>query len=185
MKCPAGGGAELLHDTSDVPHTYKGQTTTFSALSADFCPACGEILLDSAEADRYGASVCAFNKRGNAATVDSRYIAEVRKKLALDQREAGEIFAGDVNAFSRCENGKTGPPLALVKLLKLLDRHPELLDEVRSAQRVADGSSRGVGSLPRTPSRVEGRGRWPRSAQPGWADLAQPSSPTGSAVTGP
>lgn len=42
-------------------------------------------------------------------------------------------FGSGVNAFSRYENGKTEPPLALVKLLKLLDRHPELLNEVRSA----------------------------------------------------
>ncbi|WP_365304973.1 type II toxin-antitoxin system MqsA family antitoxin [uncultured Thiodictyon sp.] len=31
------------------------------------------------------------------------------------------------------ETSKTKPSLALVKLLKVLDRHPELLDEVRSA----------------------------------------------------
>jgi hypothetical protein len=31
------------------------------------------------------------------------------------------------------ENGKTRPPLALVKLLKVLDRHPDLLDEVKVA----------------------------------------------------
>ena len=55
----------------------------------------------------------------------------MRKKLALDQREAAEIFGGGVNAFSRYENGKTRPSLALVKLLKVLDRHPELLEEVR------------------------------------------------------
>jgi HTH-type transcriptional regulator/antitoxin MqsA len=54
----------------------------------------------------------------------------VRKKLALDQRQAAEIFGGGVNAFSRYENGKTKPPLALVKLLKVLDSHPELLDEI-------------------------------------------------------
>jgi HTH-type transcriptional regulator / antitoxin MqsA len=57
----------------------------------------------------------------------------VRKKLALHQREAAEIFGGGVNAFSRYENGKTKPPLALVKLLKVLDRHPDLLAEVKSA----------------------------------------------------
>jgi HTH-type transcriptional regulator/antitoxin MqsA len=38
-----------------------------------------------------------------------------------------------VNAFSRYENGKTRPPLALVKLLKVLGKHPELLGEVRAA----------------------------------------------------
>ena len=42
-------------------------------------------------------------------------------------------FGGGVNAFSRYENGKTKPPLALVKLLKVLDRHPDLLSEVRGA----------------------------------------------------
>ena len=61
------------------------------------------------------------------------YIAKVRRKLDLDQRQAAELFGGGVNAFSRYENGKTKPPLALVKLFKLLDRHPDLLNEVRSA----------------------------------------------------
>jgi HTH-type transcriptional regulator/antitoxin MqsA len=73
----------------------------------------------------------AFNKLVNAALVDPQFIASVRKKLDLDQREAAEIFGGGVNAFSRYENGKAKPPLALVKLLKVLDRHPELLSEVR------------------------------------------------------
>jgi HTH-type transcriptional regulator/antitoxin MqsA len=57
----------------------------------------------------------------------------VRKKLDLDQREAAEIFGGGINAFSRYEAGKTRPSLALVRLLKLLERHPDLLDEIRTA----------------------------------------------------
>lgn len=61
------------------------------------------------------------------------FIASVNRKLELDQREASEKFGGGVNAFSRYENGKTKPPLALVKLLKVLDRHPEPLGEVRAA----------------------------------------------------
>ncbi len=73
----------------------------------------------------------AFSKQVNAAIVDPKFIAIVRKKLMLDQREAAEILGGGVNAFSRYENGKTKPPLALVKLPKLLDRHPDLLNEVR------------------------------------------------------
>jgi HTH-type transcriptional regulator/antitoxin MqsA len=56
----------------------------------------------------------------------------LHQKLALDQQEAAEIFGGGVNAFSRYENGKTKPSLALVKLLKLLDTHPELLQEVKA-----------------------------------------------------
>lgn len=75
----------------------------------------------------------AFSKQVNAAIVDPKFIAIVRKKLMLDQREAAEISGGGVNAFSRSKNGKTKQPLALVKLLKVLDRHPDLLNEVRMA----------------------------------------------------
>jgi len=114
-------------------YTYKGESTVLPAVSGDFCPACGEVVLGSAESTRTSAAMLAFNKQVNAAIVDPGFIAGVRKKLSLDQREAAEIFGGGVNAFSRYENGKTKPPLALVKLLKVLDRHPDLLDEVKAA----------------------------------------------------
>ena len=53
-------------------------------------------------------------------------------KLRLDQQEAAELFGGGANAFSRYETCKTKPALALVKLFKVLDRHPDLLAEVRA-----------------------------------------------------
>lgn len=133
MKCPVCGAAELIHDTRDLSYTYKGETTVISAVTGDFCPACDESITDMAESDRVMREMQAFNKQVNAAIVDPVFIMNVRKKLDLDQREAAEIFGGGVNAFSRYENGKTKPPLALVKLFKLLDRHPDLLSEVRAA----------------------------------------------------
>jgi len=133
MKCPVCGAAELVHDTRDVPYTYKGETTVIPAVTADFCPACDESITDMAETDRVMREMQAFNKQVNAAIVDPSFIVQVRKKLDLGQREAADIFGGGINAFSRYENGKTKPPLALVKLFKLLDKHPDLLNEVRSA----------------------------------------------------
>jgi HTH-type transcriptional regulator/antitoxin MqsA len=133
MKCPACGAAELVRDTRELVYTYKGETTTIPDVAGDFCPACGESVHDPAASARVSAATLAFNRQVNASIVDPAFIATVRKKLALDQREAAEIFGGGINAFSRYENGKTKPPLALVKLLKVLDRHPELLNEVRTA----------------------------------------------------
>lgn len=133
MKCPCCGAAELIHDTRDVSYTYKGESTTIPEVTGDFCPACSEIILDRFDSDRYGEAISAFKKQVNAASVDPSFIATVRKKLDLDQRQAGELFGGGVNAFSRYETGKTKPPLALVKLLKVLERHPDLLNEVRLA----------------------------------------------------
>ena len=133
MKCPVCGAAELIHDTRDLPYTYKGETTVIAAVTGDFCPACAESILDAAESNRVMREMRAFSKQVNAAIVDPVFITNVRKKLDLDQREAAEIFGGGINAFSRYENGKTKPLLALVKLFKLLDRHPDLLNEVRTA----------------------------------------------------
>ena len=133
MKCPVCGAAELVHDTRDQPYTYKGETTVLSAVSGDFCTACGESILNSEESRRIMDMMLEFHKQVNAAIVDPSFIAEIRKKLHLDQREAAEIFGGGVNAFSRYETGKTKPPLSLVKLLKVLDKHPELLSEVKAA----------------------------------------------------
>lgn len=133
MKCPVCGAAELIHDTRDMPYTYKGASTVIEAVTGDFCPACDEAVLDVAESTRTSELMLQFNKEINAAYVDPVFIAQVRKKLHLDQREAAEIFGGGINAFSRYENGKTKPPLALVKLLKVLDRHPDLLVEIKAA----------------------------------------------------
>lgn len=132
MKCPVCGAAELVHDTRDLSYTYKGETTLIGSVTGDFCPACAESILDKEESDRVMREMRAFSKQVNAAIIDPQFIARVRKKLALDQREAAEIFGGGVNAFSRYETGKTKPPLSLVKLLKVLDRHPDLINEIRA-----------------------------------------------------
>jgi HTH-type transcriptional regulator/antitoxin MqsA len=132
MKCPNCGAAHLVHDTRDVLYTYKGETTTIPGVTGDFCPACAEIVLDASAGEHYSAALRTFQRQVNAAIVDPSFISGVRRKLNLDQREAAEIFGGGVNAFSRYENGKTRPPLSLVKLLKVLDRHPELLVEVKA-----------------------------------------------------
>ncbi|SPR97713.1 type II TA system antitoxin MqsA family protein [Cupriavidus taiwanensis] len=132
MKCPECGGAELVAGMRDMPYTYRGETTVIPNVPGQWCPKCGEGVLPR-DSDWVSDAMLAFNRQVNAALVDPAFITEVRKKLRLDQREAAEIFGGGVNAFSRYETGRTKPPLALVKLLRLLDRHPELLEEIRAA----------------------------------------------------
>ncbi len=133
MKCPNCGATELVSETRDLPFTYKGETTVIAQVTGDYCPACGEGVFDAEVSRRVSAEMKTFGKQVNAAIVDPAFISAVRKKLHLDQQEAAEIFGGGANAFSRYENGKTKPPLALIKLFRVLDRHPDLLAEVRAA----------------------------------------------------
>ena len=51
-KCPACGATKLVHDTRDLPYTYKGETTMIAAVTGDFCPACSECVLDTVASDR-------------------------------------------------------------------------------------------------------------------------------------
>jgi HTH-type transcriptional regulator/antitoxin MqsA len=48
--------------------------------------------------------------------------------------QAARVSRRGANAFSRYENGKSRPPVALVQLRIMLDHHPELLNEVRLAR---------------------------------------------------
>ena len=91
MKCPNCGAAKLVHDTRDMPYTYKGEETTIAAVTGDYCPACGEAVLDMGESVRTSTLMLEFNKQVNAAIVDPSFIVGVRKKLHLDQRE--ELFS--------------------------------------------------------------------------------------------
>ena len=133
MKCPVCGAAELLQDTRDLPYVYKGKSTVIACVTGEFCSECGESVLTFDESERVSAAMLNFNKQVNGDLADPFFIMRVRKKLKLDQKEAAKLFGGGDNAFSRYENGKTKPPVALLKLLALLEKHPELLNEVRAA----------------------------------------------------
>jgi HTH-type transcriptional regulator / antitoxin MqsA len=131
MKCVACGKAKMVRDTRNLTYTYKGETTVIKAVAGLYCLSCNESVHESDESQRLSESMLKFNKEVNSSIVNPLFISNIRKKLKLDQQEAAEIFGGGPNAFSRYETGKTKPPLALVQLLKLLENHPDLLNEIR------------------------------------------------------
>ena len=62
-------------------------------------------------------------------------IRRVRKKLRLSQRDAGGILKVGESAFDKYERGLVEPSGPTSQLLRLLDRHPELVDELRNPAR--------------------------------------------------
>lgn len=107
--------------------------TTIQNVKGDFYPTCGEIVMNMAAGIRHSTAMLAFDRDVNAAIVDPILIIGVRQELALDQHEAAANFGESINVFSRYENGRTDPPLAMVKLFKVPGRHPEPLSEVQIA----------------------------------------------------
>lgn len=58
-------------------------------------------------------------------------IRRVRTKLKLSQREAGALLKVGENAFDKYERGLVEPSGPTIQLIKVLDRHPEIADELR------------------------------------------------------
>ncbi|MFA6019348.1 MAG: type II toxin-antitoxin system MqsA family antitoxin [Rhodospirillales bacterium] len=54
-------------------------------------------------------------------------IRRIRNKLRLSQRAAGAVFRVGPNAFDKYERNLIEPSGPTIQLLKLLDKHPELL----------------------------------------------------------
>ncbi|CAJ9446041.1 type II toxin-antitoxin system MqsA family antitoxin [Burkholderia thailandensis] len=109
--------------------SFTIQHETFSAqvhgLSGWRCKACDEVEFDPQSAMRYA-------EAGDALVLQAREhtqheIRRIRKKLHLSQVQAARLTGGGHNAFSRYESGDATPVAAVVNLLKLLDRQPELL----------------------------------------------------------
>lgn len=60
-------------------------------------------------------------------------IRRVREKLKLSQREAGGLLKVGENAFDKYERGLVEPSGPTSQLLRLLDQHPELIEELRES----------------------------------------------------
>ena len=130
--CASCGHHKVAKTIMDIPHNFMGKKTTIPAIECFVCPECSEIFFENEAWAKLDGAMLRFNGEVAAALgISPEYIRQVRKKLNLGQKEAGKLLGGGANAFSRYETGKTPPPVPLVKLLRILDSHPELLPMVR------------------------------------------------------
>ena len=66
MICPVCGVAALEHETRDLPYSYWKDFTSIPAVAGDFCPACGDALLDASESARVSAAMLALKEQIDA-----------------------------------------------------------------------------------------------------------------------
>lgn len=127
-KCPVCGRDRLERQRKRQTFHYKGKTLRYEQPGL-WCGACGEGVLENADMNATERLLSDFRASvdGYLTTADLR---RIRKKLNLTQKQAGAIFGGGHNAFSRYESGAARPPQSTDTLLRLLDKHPELLNEI-------------------------------------------------------
>lgn len=57
MKCLTCGETDLVHETRDISYTYKSKLTIIPTVTGEYCPACGEVVLDASESTRTSAAI--------------------------------------------------------------------------------------------------------------------------------
>lgn len=137
-RCP-DCGATMVRDTQSVAWSHRGQTVEF-AQTAWFCPADRQHdhVLDEADS-RATEAVRLAHRVVAEGGLPPAEIRRIRERLGLSQRKAGKVIGGGPIAFHKYEKGETATSHALGVLLRLLDRHPELLQELPGL--AADGGS--------------------------------------------
>ena len=125
MKCPSCGHPEMVTKICDEILSYGGKSVVLHEMKGDFCPECGEAVWDADSYRRY--------TEEQAKLLDSlgSEIRRIRKKLNMTQIQLAEVIGVGKMAFSRYERGQSRPAPSLVKLLRLVARHPELLTEIQ------------------------------------------------------
>jgi HTH-type transcriptional regulator/antitoxin MqsA len=125
LNCEKG---DMVRTRKNCVVKYRAHRTTIRAVDGWHCSECGEVEFAGQEGVRYAEALEKLRLKVDAE--ESAELARIRKKLKLSQRSAAAIAGGGVNAFSRYENGKAKPVAAVINLFRLLDKHPELINEI-------------------------------------------------------
>ena len=128
-ECLNCGHDDMEYGTRNVPYAYRGYKRVIENIRGWHCTECHEVEFDTGEGVRFASAIEQISQEIDAH--EAAELARIRKKLKLTQHEAAKLTGGGPNAFSRYERGKTNPVLAVTNLFKLLDHHPNLLDEIR------------------------------------------------------
>jgi len=136
FSCGAREGMRHFDGRSETM-SVNGMERRVDDLSGWECQMCGEVELDDCCSQRH-------SQAGDELVMTARRmigdeLKRIRRKLHLSQKEAVLLLSGGGhNAFSRYERGEVLAPKTLVLLMRLLDRYPHLLTDVKALGEGAD-----------------------------------------------
>ncbi|MBI2236159.1 MAG: type II toxin-antitoxin system MqsA family antitoxin [Magnetospirillum sp.] len=137
MPCPETGQM-LTRDIRPFTVRYKGHEMTVD-LPGYYPEGGGESVHVGADMATADAALRALKEQVDGVPSPAT-IRRIRTKLRLSQRAAGALFRVGPNAFDKYERSIIEPSGPTIQLLRLLDRHPELVGELGANEGTATAS---------------------------------------------
>jgi HTH-type transcriptional regulator / antitoxin MqsA len=128
--CPVCEADTLAPITFTDFFQHGGREISVADLEGYECPHCGADPIFEDQIRRNHARIADAKRKAGGLLTGSE-IKALRERLRLTQKEAADLFGGGANAFSKYERGDVAQSVAMDRLLRLVERHPELLVELR------------------------------------------------------
>ena len=122
-------GLPMRRATRPMILTYKGEAITVD-MPGWYCDASDESVHSSDDMKISDRALHRLKARVEG-LLDPEEIRRIRKKLRLNQSEAGELIGGGKRAFQKYESGDLLPSRAISSALALLDHDPAALVVLR------------------------------------------------------
>ena len=125
--CPETG-EPMVRDTRPMTISYKEQSKTIQ-MPGWYCDASGESIHTGEDMKVSDAAL--RDLKNKVDLLNAQEIKRIRMKIGLTQREAGAIFGGGPNAFQKYEQGTVTVSKPMSNLLRILEKHPEEVEELK------------------------------------------------------
>jgi HTH-type transcriptional regulator / antitoxin MqsA len=126
--CPETG-KPMVRDTRPMEISYKGQSATID-MPGWYCHESGESI-HTAEDIKVSDAALKELRLQVENLLKPQEVKRIRTKIGLTQREAGTILGGGPNAFQKYEQDTVTVSKPMSNLLRVLERHPEEVEELR------------------------------------------------------
>jgi HTH-type transcriptional regulator/antitoxin MqsA len=131
----------MVRDRRHVEYEYKGEKTSI-VQPGWYCTSCDEAIFIGPDITETEPALAEFRAQVDGVLTPVQ-VKEIRERLSLSQRKAGEILGGGPRAFQKYESGRQAVSKPMSNLLRLLARKPKLLNELVDQQDVPSKARRG------------------------------------------
>jgi HTH-type transcriptional regulator/antitoxin MqsA len=135
MRCPVCGiGTAKKVQRKNYPARYNGEPVEVASVEAFHCDDCGEEFLTPEQARAM--SVAVKNEvRKKLGLLPPERIAAIREKAGLTQAQLEELLGQGPKVVVRWESGKVIQGKAADTVLRLLEREPDLVEDLQDVER--------------------------------------------------